>query len=499
MINAGAITTASLVAGGSRPEREARLLELFGAFAGHPLAVDREVYESERSTGHRNRAIGHLLRNFDVLTADPDDSLDLYFRQCSIAVDCRDLAVMAATLANQGVNPVTGEHALRAPIVPHVLSVMTTCGMYDSAGEWVFRVGMPAKSGVAGGVLAVLPGQLGIGVFSPRLDAQGNSVRGVRVCRDLAREVGLHFLDVARPARSTVRRHYDVATVSSKRQRSEAQRAWLDTAGQRARVYDLVGDLAFSGIEATVRRLVASAPDLDVAILDLSRVTRIDDVAARMLCELLVDLDAHGRRLAFVAAAEHPRFVRRLEEHVALAPRHVRLHLFPDRDHALEWCESRLLDDPRAPRDEHASTLAGHDLCRDFTTAEVQTLGTMVEARSFPAGVPVLRQGEAPDGLYFLLRGEVSVLIDVPPSRRKRLATLSAGMAFGELALLDRSPRSADVHADTAIECAFLPLARFDRMGATHPKITVKLVTNLFRAASRMVLRLNHELASMER
>jgi glutaminase len=98
-----------------------------------------------------------------------------------------------------------------------------------------------------------------------------------------------------------------------------------------------------------------------------------------------------------------------------------------------------------------------------------------------------------------LLRGEVSVLIDVPPSRRKRLATLSAGMAFGELALLDRSPRSADVHADTAIECAFLPLARFDRMGATHPKITVKLVTNLFRAASRMVLRLNHELASMER
>src|SRR6185369_11042801 len=121
-------------------------------------------------------------------------ALDLYFRQCSVAVTCRDLSVMAATLANGGLNPLTGERAVQERHVASILGIMTTCGMYDYAGEWVYAVGLPAKSGVAGGILAVLPGQLGIGVFSPRLDARGNSVRGVAVCKDLSDEFGLHFL-----------------------------------------------------------------------------------------------------------------------------------------------------------------------------------------------------------------------------------------------------------------------------------------------------------------
>src|SRR5262249_33782669 len=150
-------------------------------YAGRRLAVDEEVYRSESATGHRNRAIGHLLRNFDVLTDDPDPALELYFKQCSILVDCRDLALIAATLANDGVHPISGERAVRNGLVDDILSVMTTCGMYDYAGEWVYAVGMPAKSGVAGGVMAVLPGQLGLGVFSPRLAVRGNSVRGVAV------------------------------------------------------------------------------------------------------------------------------------------------------------------------------------------------------------------------------------------------------------------------------------------------------------------------------
>jgi glutaminase len=167
MINAGAIAAASLVAGHSEEDKLARLLAVYGLYAGRPLAVDRRVYESERDTGHRNRAIGHMLRNFGILDGDPEPALDLDFRQCSIEIDCRDLALIGATLANGGVNPVTGERALRAEYVENVLSVMTTCGMYDFAGEWVYSVGMPAKSGVGGGVLAVLPGQLGIGVFPP--------------------------------------------------------------------------------------------------------------------------------------------------------------------------------------------------------------------------------------------------------------------------------------------------------------------------------------------
>ena len=138
MINAGAIATTSLVAGHSDEDRLERLLTVFSDYAGRRLGIDESVYRSEKETGHRNRAIGHMLRNFDVLTNDPDGALDLYFRQCSILVDCRDLALIAATLANGGVHPKTGERAVDPKVVDSVLSVMTTCGMYDFAGEWVY-------------------------------------------------------------------------------------------------------------------------------------------------------------------------------------------------------------------------------------------------------------------------------------------------------------------------------------------------------------------------
>lgn len=155
MINAGAIATTGQVEGATPDERFTRILAMFGCHAGRPLDIDTAVYESEARTGHRNRAIGHLLRNYDVLTDDPTPAVDVYFRQCSILVNCRDLAIMAATLANQGVNPLTGERAIRAEHVESVLSVMASCGMYDSSGGWIYNVGMPAKSGVGGGVLAV--------------------------------------------------------------------------------------------------------------------------------------------------------------------------------------------------------------------------------------------------------------------------------------------------------------------------------------------------------
>jgi glutaminase len=140
-----------------------------------------------------------MLRNFGILGEDPERAVDLYFRQCSIQVECRDLAVMAATLGNGGVNPLTGERAMAARYVRDVLSVMHTCGMYDFAGEWAYRVGLPAKSGVGGGILAVVPGQAGIGVFSPLLDERGNSVRGIRACADLSERFGLHIFDCREP------------------------------------------------------------------------------------------------------------------------------------------------------------------------------------------------------------------------------------------------------------------------------------------------------------
>ncbi len=182
MVNAGAIVATGLIDPGFAKTRMHRIMSTFGKYAGRELSLDEKVYRSESATGDRNRSIAWLMRSFGALDGDVEAIVDDYFRQCSVLVNCRDLATMAATLANKGVNPVTGEHALDARYVENVLSVMSTCGMYDYAGEWVYTVGLPAKSGVAGGVIAVLPGQLGIGVFSPRLDERGNSARVASAC-----------------------------------------------------------------------------------------------------------------------------------------------------------------------------------------------------------------------------------------------------------------------------------------------------------------------------
>jgi glutaminase len=201
--------------------------------------------------------------------------LDVYFRQCSFKVTSTDLARMAATLARGGVNPMTGRRVTDTVVVQRMLAVMVTCGMYDAAGDWVSAVGMPAKSGVGGGIVAVLPGQLGIGVYSPLLDDKGNSVRGVRVCRSLSQRLGLHFLTVTRESRSTIR------TISD--------------ACDRVRVYELHGDLLFAGTEQVLRRVEGEKDDFDVAILDVTRVDTINDAARGLLAGMQATLSSVGK------------------------------------------------------------------------------------------------------------------------------------------------------------------------------------------------------------
>ncbi|MGB3137645.1 MAG: glutaminase A [Nodosilinea sp.] len=197
MVNAGAIATTGLITGGDSAQRLNRMLAMFQRYVGSEVFVDVSTFMSEKSTGHRNRAMAHLMLNFGMIDQPIEEALDLYFQQCSVLVTAHDLAVMAATLANQGVNPVTGDRAVSADHVRDILSVMYTCGMYNFAGEWAFRVGIPAKSGVSGGILAVVPNQAGIAVFSPLLDNHGNSVRGLRVFEALAQQYGFHLFDLS--------------------------------------------------------------------------------------------------------------------------------------------------------------------------------------------------------------------------------------------------------------------------------------------------------------
>ena len=274
MINAGAIAAVSLVPGASADERFDRIHEFYSACAGRRLTVDDDICASEKVAGSRNRAIAYMLQSFGVLDGDPDEILDVYVRQCSVKVTTTDLAHMAATLARGGIE-IAGRRIASAEVVQRTLSVMVTCGMYDAAGDWVSAVGMPAKSGVGGGIAAVLPGQLGIGVYSPRLDSKGNSVRGVEVCRALSAGLGLHFLSVTRESRSTIRHTYD--------------------ASPGIRVYELHGDLLFTGAEQVLRTLDQDGGRFDVAILELSRVDDIDDAARRMLAGMREYLTAAGK------------------------------------------------------------------------------------------------------------------------------------------------------------------------------------------------------------
>jgi glutaminase len=195
MVNAGAIATADLINGKDFSERLDRLVRMFGRFCGRDVYIDNSVFLSERTTGHRNRAIGHLMLNFGMVSGRVEETLELYFQQCSALVNSHDLAVMGATLANGGVNPITNTRAIKADYVKDMLSIMLSCGMYDYAGEWAFRVGIPAKSGVSGGILGVVPGQMGIGVYSPLLDPKGNSVRGIKVFEELSGRFGLHTFE----------------------------------------------------------------------------------------------------------------------------------------------------------------------------------------------------------------------------------------------------------------------------------------------------------------
>ena len=496
MINAGAIAAASLIAGRSAEDKLARLLRVYSLYAGRSLALDDAVYVSERSTGHRNRAIGHMLRNFDIIDTDPDIALDLYFRQCSVSVDCRDLSLMAATLANGGINPLTAERAVQGELVERILSVMATCGMYDYAGEWVYSVGMPAKSGVSGGVLVVLPGQLGIGVFSPRLDSHGNSVRGLRVCGDLSREFHLHVLRVARPARSVIRARYRLAAVRSKRHRPEAERAVLGEVGERVSIYELQGDLVFAAVEAVVRDVVEDSDSLDVAVLDMKRVLRAVEPSSSLVFALLSELASRDKQLVLVVGAGHSRFVRIVEEQNAAAGGPARMVTFSELDRALEWCENRVIARSGA-RTPDAVSLADHELCRGLDARALRRLEEVLEVKSFAPGEIIIHQGDSADEIFLLTRGNVSVSVGAGMGPPRRLATLSAGMTFGELAIIDRAPRSADVHADTAVECRVLSAGAFDRLGDTDPHIKIALLENILRSAYQMVARLNQEATTL--
>lgn len=272
MINAGAITTHSLVGTETMnpAERMERVISGLSAFAGRSLDVDEAVYSSEIEHAHRNLAIAHMLRSHDILTENPTGVVEGYTRQCSFLVTVQDLAMMAATLANYGIQPVTGEQVVPKTVVRQVLSVMFTCGMYNAAGDWATQVGIPAKSGVGGGIIGAVPGQLGLATFSPRLDVHGNSVRGVSLFERFSSDMGMHVMNIPTVARSAIRANYRIGS------------------GEKiTQVIQLQGRIRFAGAERVIREIVDTHYTGTRIALDISRVYSVDEVAQHMLLEIM--------------------------------------------------------------------------------------------------------------------------------------------------------------------------------------------------------------------
>ena len=491
MINAGAIATTGMIEAKAGADPMEAILQTFSRYTGRSLEIDEKVYRSESETGHRNRAIAHLLYGHGILDRAPEEVLDLYFRQCSILVNARDLAMMGACLANNGVNPVTGVVALKPHYVEKVLSVMNTCGMYDYSGAWIFEVGMPAKSGVGGGIMAVLPGQFGIGVFSPALDEKGNSVRGIEACRRLSRDFSLHLFNVARSTSATILRAvYDSTIFASRRRRGAAEIEVLSKEGHRVRICELQGELAFGNTESVTLEMLQAVSEVDYLVVDFKRVIAVDRAAILLLQDLCRRTAEQGKQI-FITECRH---LYQLKKHLRTQEEAARqpnwLH-FNDTDHAAEWCENQLIAaaNIETTEEEHVDDLCQHYLCSGLTAAELEDLRSKGSERHFAPGDSIVKTGDPAESMFFILSGEVEVSIDTEAKHQLRLTTLGPGNTFGEIALVSQGQRTADVVAAKETACMEV------RLDALSDAVRIKMLANM---AGYLASRLEQNTALMQ-
>ena len=475
MVNAGAIATAELIEGAGPAERRATLDALFAAFAGRRLPLDEPTYLSEKETGHRNRAIAWMMLSAGMIERDPEELLDLYFRQCSLNVNCADLAVMGATLANAGIQPVTGMRALAAEYVPDVLTVMNSCGMYNYAGQWAYEIGLPAKSGVSGAILAIIPGQGAIAVFSPPIDERGNSVRGVEACRRIAGEFGLQLFRTHPDPRSVIRHEYDGAHVRSKRVRTLREREILFRAGRRIRVIEVQDALFFGSTGRLLRRAAELARDADYLILDVRNVVSADVAACKLLIAFVESAAQDGDRVLFAHLGPP---LEELRSHLADASQTI----FETRDLALQYCEDRLIAEALPGGDDPTVAFEDFEMFRGLSPEQIALLREAAEPLRFEPGERIAREGEQAARFFILARGDASIRSTVSGAtglHSLRLSTGGPGMCVGERALIDGGQRMADVVADSAVDVWAFPVERVRAIGERHPAILITLLGNM--------------------
>jgi glutaminase len=481
MVNAGAIACTGLIYEAKGDDAFEYIRQALGRFAGRELDIDDAVYASESATGDRNRAIGYLLRTNAVIKDNVTSVLEAYFRQCSVLVTARDIAVMAATLANRGVNPVTGEQVVTPYAISRTLSVMTSSGMYDYAGEWIYRVGIPAKSGVGGGILAALPARLGLGSYSPKLDKHGNSVRGIKVCEALSSHYNLHMLNRSDDARNSIIADYNMGKSPSRRSRRPHEQNILAAHHHDVLVYELVGALSLSSVDY-VSRALAAKPRPQFVIFDLRRVASVTPAGARLFAEEFRELAAYHVTVilsGIMRASPEWKMIAEWTEGLSNIRNYYLL------DAAIEWAEDQVVYRHGGAIDFlEATELSEQSLLAGLTDEELTDLASLSEIRTYQTGERIIASGDVASSLFFLRSGVVHVTL--PDGIR--LATLTAGMPFGEMALLEPR-RSADVVADMSATAYEIPLRDFGRFRKQHPRAGERIMRNLAQLlADRLIL-----------
>lgn len=474
MINAGALAVCSLIKGSGGKSAIDRIVELYSEFAGRRLSSSGRVFAAERRHSDHNHALAYLLSSFGIIETRPTSALETYLRQCAVQVTCRDLSMMAATLANGGTNPVTGVAALEIEAVERVLSVMMTSGMYDNAGDWVVNVGMPAKSGVGGGTIAVLPGQAGLAVYSPPLDDHGSSVRGVATCRRLSRDTEMHFVRAARGGRSVIRATYPIAQTPSPIRRTDEAAAVLHDTRDRATVVELGGDLLFAGTESLIREITRLSDRADLIVLDLRRVDEVGRVAKNMVRTTVDQLSAEGRQLVVI------------DPDGALAgvlPPDV-VPTFATLGAAVAFCEDRLLERyaPGLETDGRVEVVDSPALVH-LSGVDAAALVARMESRSYADGEVVRRVGQRFGGIFFIVSGRINTLARDAEGNRVTLSTLSAGMTFGEMALGSHDRQETTDKADGSVELMVLTDEAIESLEREDPRLAVELWRGLTRDA----------------
>jgi len=495
MVNAGAIAIAALTEGDTQAERLRNMEHLFARFAGRPLEVDEAVFRSETETGHRNRAIAYMMLNSAMIDRPPEEVLEVYFRQCALTITTEDLALMGATLANHGINPRSGERVLGPEQVRDVLTLMMSCGMYDYAGEWSYEVGLPAKSGVSGGILAVLPGQLAVAIWSPPLCPVGNSVRGVEACKRISRDFGLHLFMNAASVENVIRRETRADTRQSLRVRNPRDRDLLVEQGRQIAIVELQGALYFASAERVLRQLGQTIDEARFVIFDMRRLGSMDAAARRFFSDFLAGCRDAGIEIAF---ADTPPTGSDLGQTLSALAVENGASIVPGVDTALEAFEDKLLAGMEQPFDFTRFALDSIDLFEGLGRDDLAVLQGLIDTRQFEAGEMILRKGHIGDTVFVVARGSVSVLVDKGATAPLRVGCLGPGQFFGELAALGGGIRTADVQADDRVVCYVLSTDDLDTLSQSHPKILSVLLRNIAREFGERMKRSDALIASLQ-